>query len=56
MQSDGNSVTGDVVSDSFTMVYSDEDSIQDQESEKRIYWNLYNENFKFSEGLKKIHI
>ena len=27
MQSDGNNIRGDVVSDSFTMVYSDEDSI-----------------------------
>ena len=27
MQSDGNSICGDVVSDSFTMEYSDEDSI-----------------------------
>ena len=30
MQSDGNSLCGDVVLDSFNMVYRDEDSIYDQ--------------------------
>ena len=46
MQSVGNSICGDVVSDSFTMVYRDEDSIQDKEYEKQIFWDLYTEDFK----------
>ena len=37
MQSDVNSFCGDVVLDSFYMVYNDEDSIYDQKYEKRIF-------------------
>ena len=47
MQSDGNSFCGDIVLDSFNMVYSDENSIYDQKYEKRTFWDLYFEDFKF---------
>ena len=47
IQSDGNSFCGDVVLDSFNIVYSDEDSILDQKYEKWIFWNLYYEDLKF---------
>ena len=56
MQSDGNSFCVDVVLDSFYMVYSDEDSIKDQQYEKRIFWDLYYEVLKFCEWSKNIHI
>ena len=36
MQSDGNSFCVDVVSDSFSMFYRDEDSILDQKYDKQI--------------------
>ena len=49
MQSNGNSFCGDVVSDGFNMVYSDEDRIQDQKYEKRICWVLHYEDFKYYE-------
>ena len=45
MQSDGNS--GNVVLDGISMVYSDEDGIFDQKYDKRIFWDLYYEDFKF---------
>ena len=49
MQSDGNSFCRDVVLDSINMddEYNDEDSIKDQIYEKRIFWGLYYEDFKF---------
>ena len=47
MQSDGNSFCGDVVLDTFNMVYSNEDSIFDKKYEKRIFGELYYEHFKF---------
>ena len=47
MQSDGNSFWGDVVLDSFNMVNSDEDSILEQKYEKRFFWDVYYEDFKF---------
>ena len=37
MQSDGNSICGDVVLDNFNMVCSDEDNLEDQKYEKRIF-------------------
>ena len=37
MQSDGNSFYGDVVLDSFNMVYSDEDSIKDRKYENETF-------------------
>ena len=46
MQSDLNSFCGYVVLNSFSMVYSDEDSIYDQKYEKRIFWNLYCDDLK----------
>ena len=46
MQLDGDSFCGDVVLVSFNMLYSDEDSILDQKYEKRIFQDLYYENFK----------
>ena len=46
MQSDGNSFSGDVVLDRFSMVNSDEDSIQDQNYVKQIFWDLYYEEFR----------
>ena len=42
---------GDVVLDSFNMVDSDKYSIKDQKYEKRIFWNLYHEDFNFVEWL-----
>ena len=45
MQSDGNSFCGDVVLDSFKMVNSDKDCIEDQKYEKRIFWDRYYEDF-----------
>ena len=41
MQSDGKSFCGDVVLDSFNMVYSNEDSILDKKIEKRVIWDLF---------------
>ena len=49
MQSDGNSFYGDVVLDSFNMVYIDEDSILDERYVKRIFWDLYYKDFQFEE-------
>ena len=46
MQSEGISFSGDIVLDSFNILYSDEDSIYDQKHEKRICWNLYYKNSK----------
>ena len=40
MHSDGNSFCGDVVLDSFKMIYSDKDSNYDQKYEKEIFWNV----------------
>ena len=37
MQSDGNSFCGDVVLDSFSMVYSDENNIKDHKYKKRFF-------------------
>ena len=56
MQSDGNSFYGDVVLDSFNMVYSDEDSIEEQKHAKRIFWDLYYEDFEFWEWLMNMHL
>ena len=47
MQSDGNSFCGDVVLDSFNMVYNVEDSNYDQKHEKQIFLDLYNEDVEF---------
>ena len=47
MQSDGNNICGDVVSDGFNMSYRDEDSILEQKYEKQISWDLYYEDFIF---------
>ena len=47
MQSDGNIFGEDVVLKSFNIVYSDEDSVEDQKYEKQICWDLYFEDFKF---------
>ena len=42
MQSDGNSFWGDVVLDSFNMVYREEGCILDKKIyKKQILWNLY---------------
>ena len=38
MQSDGNSFLGGVVLVSFNMAYSDEDSVEEEEYEKRIFF------------------
>ena len=45
MQSDRNSFCGDVILDIFNMVYSDEDSIEDQQYENRIFWDHHYEDF-----------
>ena len=47
MQSDGKSFWGDVVSDSFNMVYGDEGSIYDPIYEKQILSAFYSEDLKF---------
>ena len=56
MQSDENSFSDDVVLDSFNMIYSDEDNIEDLEYKKRIFGDLYEEDFKFQWLLKKKNI
>ena len=45
MQSDGNSLSGDVVLDSFNMLYRDEDSILYQKYGKQISWDLFHKFF-----------
>ena len=40
------SFCGDVVLNSFYLVYSDEDRIYDQKFDKRISWDLYHKDFK----------
>ena len=47
MKSNGNSFSGDVVLDSVTMAFSDEDSIMDQIYQKLTFSELINEDFKF---------
>ena len=47
MQSDGNRLCGDVVLDSFNMVYGHEDSILEQKYEKQISRDRYHKDFKF---------
>ena len=47
MQSLSNSFLGDVVLDSSSMVYGDEDSILDQIYKKQIFSAFYSEDFKF---------
>ena len=47
MQLLSNSLLGDFVLDSFTMVYGDEDSILDQIYEKQIFSAIYSEDLKF---------
>ena len=47
MQSDGNSFGGDVVLDSFNMLYRDEDSMLEQKYEKQLSWDLYYKHFIF---------
>ena len=42
---DGNSFCGDVVLDSFYMVYSDEDTFYNQKYDKRIFWDFNLEDF-----------
>ena len=42
-----NSLLGDVVLDSFNIVYGDEDSILDQTYEKQIFLAFYSEDLKF---------
>ena len=44
MQSDGKSYCGNVVLDSFNMVYSDENSILGKKIKKRIFWDIYYED------------
>ena len=56
MPSDGNSFGKDVVSDSFNAAYRNESSILDQIYGKQIFWDLYYEDFKFIDWLKKMHI
>ena len=46
-QSQSNSLLGDVVLDSFNMVYRDKDSILDQIYEKQIFSIFYSEDLKF---------
>ena len=45
MQSDRNSFCGKVVLDSFNMAYRDEGRILYKKYEKRIFWDLYYEDF-----------
>ena len=45
MQWHGNSFCGDVVLDSFNMVYSDEDSIKTKNIKNDFFWDLYDEDF-----------
>ena len=47
MQSDRSSISGDVVLDSFNMVYRDEDSNLDQIYEEEIFSTLYYDDFKY---------
>ena len=47
MQSEGNSFYGDVVFLSFNRAFRDKDSILEQKYEKRIFWDLYYEDFNF---------
>ena len=47
MQSDGNSLYGDVVVDSFNKAYRGIDRILDQKYETRIFWDHYYEDFIF---------
>ena len=53
-KSDGNSFWGDVVLDSVNMEYRIEDSIEDNMYEEQIFSDLYYEDFKIDEWLKKI--
>ena len=46
-QSLSNSLLGDVVLNSFNMVYGDENSILDQIYEKQIFSTFYSEDLKF---------
>ena len=46
MQSNGNSFIGDVIVDSFNILYRDEDSILNQKYDKQILWALYSVNRK----------
>ena len=52
MQSDGNRFCGDVVLDSFSMSYRDQDSILDQKYEMQISLDPYYEDFKYQKGLR----
>ena len=47
---------GDVVWYSFEKAKRDEGIISDQKYQKQIFWDLYFEDFKFWEWLKKMHI
>ena len=48
MQSDGNSFHGDVILKSFNKAFRDKDSILDQIYEKRIFRDLYYDDFNFN--------
>ena len=48
-----NSLLGDVVLDSYNIVYWDEDSILDQIYEKQICSTFYSEDFEFKRDWKK---
>ena len=47
IQSNGISFGGGIILDTFNMVHSDEKSISEQKYEKRIFWDLYYEVFRF---------
>ena len=55
-QSKSNSFWWYDVFDSFILAKRDEDSILDQSFEKQIFSAFYNEDLKFWEWFKKIHI
>ena len=56
MQSDRNRFCGDVVLDSFNMAYGDEGRILFRKYKKQIFWDLYYQDFKFFDWLKKMLI
>ena len=55
MQLNGNRFCGDVILSSFNMSFRYEDSIKDQKYEKKIFWELHYENFKFKNDWGKSH-
>ena len=53
MQSDGNSISGEVVLDSFNISYRDDDNIFDKMWEKQISWDFFYEDLKFLKMFKE---